>query len=197
MRNRSLPNFQAPMLAILIGLPASAPAAAMTDSPPACPGTPTRVVHSVGVPTEYRGVYPSVPDLCYVIHGDDRGYFYFGSWKIDWPGAGSAYPAMKTAIVGPKGTRTSFVTRALPGLQWIDSFTNEGVEDLTVGARPYHTLKLAHEREGIEGNTYHSIITVWRDVATGVALKVVEDQIAGQSYGPTTTWEAVRVESVP
>ena len=115
---------------------------------------------------------------------------------MDWPGAGAAYPAMKTAIAGPPGTRAAFVTRSYPGLQWTDTIINEGVEPLVIDGRTYRTLKMAHEREGIEGNIYHSIITVWRDIATGVNLKVVETQISGQSYGPGTTWTATRVEPV-
>ena len=67
-------------------------------------------------------------------------------------------------------------------------------EPVTVEGRTYDAVKLAHEREGIEGNTYHSVITSWRDVATGINLKVVERQISGQYYGPSTTWHALRVE---
>ncbi|HEY0204087.1 MAG TPA: hypothetical protein VGC15_08065 [Acetobacteraceae bacterium] len=62
-----------------------------------------------------------------------------------------------------------------------------------IEGRTYEALKLAHEREGIEGNTYHSVIASWRDVATGIVLKMVEQQISGQSYGPNTTWHAIRV----
>ena len=53
-----------------------------------------------------------------------------------------------------------------------------------------------HEREGVEGNTYHSIITVWRDIATGANVKVDENQISGQSYGPNTTWTAIRIDPI-
>ena len=122
------------------------------------------------------------------------GEFYFGVWRNDWPGAGQAYPVMRAVFTGGTGARASFVTRSYPGLQWTDSFINEGVEPLTVEGRRYAALRVAHEREGIEGNTYHSVITSWRDVATGIVLKVVEQQISGQSYGPDTTWHAVRVE---
>jgi hypothetical protein len=31
----------------------------------------------------------------------------------------------------------------------------------------------------------------------GVMLKAVENQISGQSYGPDTTWTAVKVERLP
>ena len=170
------------------------PAALAAPLPAACPQHPLQVVHSRGAPTEYRGTVPGVPDLCRLRRADGEGEFYLGVWRSDWPGAGQAYPALVATLRGKRGTRVSFVTRALPGLQWNDSFTNEGVESMVVDGHAYQVLKLAHEREGIEGNTYHSIITSWRDVATGVTLKTVEDQIAGVSYGPDTTWTAVRVE---
>ncbi len=98
---------------------------------------------------------------------------------------------------GPKGARADFVTRSVPGLQWTDRFINEGVETVRVGDTDHPALRVAHERKGIEGNTYHSIITQWRDLATGVNLKTAENQISGQSYGPDTTWQAVGIETRP
>lgn len=164
--------------------------------PASCPPHPVRVVHSVGAAVEYGSTYPGIADLCSVRRGGSEGYFYFGIWRIDWPGAGLAYPAIKTALTGASGTRTEFVTRSYPGLQWRDAISNEGTETLVVDGTRYATVRLAHEREGIEGNTYHSIITSWRDIRTGVTLKTVENQISGQSYGPDTTWTAVRVQDL-
>jgi hypothetical protein len=176
---------------------AAAGAVAQAEPPAACPPAPVRIVHSRGAPTEYGATYPGIPDLCLMRRADGAGYAYFGAWRAEWPGAGLAYPALKTVLAGPKGTRVTFVTRSVPGMQWDDTLINQGTEPLTVGGRIYQTVKLAHERAGIEGNFYHSIITSWRDVATGMTLKVVEDQIAGDSYGPDTTWTAVRVEALP
>ncbi len=164
-----------------------APALAAAEAPPACPSNPTRVVRPAGGVVDYLGTVPGLPELCRMRRGDGEGDFYLGVWRSDWPGA---------AMHGPAGTRTSFITRSVPGLQWTDSYTNEGVESVTVNGESRPALRLAHEREGIEGNIYHSIITQWKDLATGVALKTVERQIAGQSYGPSTTWEAVRIETL-
>lgn len=174
-----------------------APALAAAEAPPACPPNPTRVVRSAGGVVDYFGAVPGLPELCRIRRGDGEGDFYLGVWRSDWPGAGLAYPAIRAAMHGPAGTRTSFVTRSVPGLQWTDSFTNEGVEAVTVNGDIRPALRLAHEREGIEGNTYHSVITSWKDLATGVTLKTVEQQIAGQSYGPSTTWQAVGIETLP
>lgn len=165
--------------------------------PVACPLQPMRVVRSAGGTTDNLGAVPGIPELCRIRRGNDEGDYYFGVWRSDWPGAGQAYPALRAAILGPTGTKTTFVTRSVPGLQWIDSFINEGLEPITIGGQSFQALKVAHEREGIEGNTYHSIITSWRDVATGVSLRVVEDQISGQSYGPDTTWTATQVGPIP
>ena len=164
---------------------------------PACPPSPMPVFHSVGTPTTYTGVYPGIPELCHLGPTGAGGYFYYGIWNMDWPGAGAAFPAMKTAINGPLGTRVAFVTRSYPGLQWTDTIINEGIEPLLVNGRTYRTLKMAHEREGIEGNTYHSIITVWRDTRSGANVKVVETQISGRSYGPDTTWTAIGIDPLP
>ena len=146
---------------------------------------------------DYAGTAPGIPELCRIRRNGEESEFYFGVWRSDWPGAGQAYPAIRTAVLGPVGTKTTFITRSIPGWQWVDTFINEGVEQVTVDGRTYKALRLAHERQGIEGNTYHSIITGWRDVETGISLRTVENQIAGQSYGPETTWSAVKVTPLP
>ena len=192
-------------LALAAALLATAGAAALVPAAPAvaadavvdCPATRIRVVRSAGGSIDYLGSVPGVPALCRERRADGEADYYLGTWRSDWPGAGQAYPALWAVLHGPKGTRAAFVTRSVPGLQWNDSFINEGVETVRVGTADRPALRVAHEREGIEGNTYHSIITQWRDVETGVTLKTVEDQIAGQSYGPTTTWQAVRIEPLP
>lgn len=174
---------------------ASGPARAQT--PAACPTTPLEVVRSRGGVIDYLGAIPNVPDLCRVVRGGEEGNYYYGVWKSDWPGAGEAYPAIKTAILGVAGTRTDFVTRSDPGMQWLDTFTNEGLETITVEGVSHTTLRLAHERNGFAGNSYHSIITNWRDVNTGVTLRTYEQQISGKSYGPDTTWQAISVQPIP
>ncbi len=169
-------------------------AAAAQPVPPACPPEPTRVVRSRGGTNDYLGAVPGVPELCRMRRADGEGEFYLGIWRSDWPGAGQAYPVLRAVIHGRQGAKGSFVTRSWPGLQWTDSFTNEGIETVLVGGVSRPALRLAHEREGIEGNTYHSIITSWLDLATGANLRAYQYQIAGQSYGPNTTWQAERIE---
>lgn len=172
-------------------------AASAADAPAACPAQRMRVTRSAGGVNDYLGTVQGIADLCHLRRGDGEGDFYFGVWRSDWPGAGQAYPALLATARGPTGTRVDFITRSVPGLQWKDSFINEGVEPLVIAGQTYQVLKLAHERQGIEGNFYHSIITSWRDVGTGITLKTVENQIAGDSYGPATTWQALQVERLP
>ena len=157
-----------------------------------------RVVRSLGGTIEYLGQpVPGIPDLCRLRRADGEGSFYLGVWRDDWPGAGQAYPVMRTVVHGPQGTRGAFVTRAWPGLQFNESFVNEGIEIVEVAGQPRRALRLAHERDGIEGNTYHSIITLWIDLAFGVTLRAHEYQISGQSYGPQATWHALGIELLP
>ena len=182
--------------AIVLALQVLGSTSFAADMSAACPPAPTRVVRSAGGVTEYLGTVPGIPELCRMRRPDGLADFYLGAWRSDWPGAGQAYPIVRAVLHGGPGTRMSFVTRSAPGFQFTDTFTHEGPDALTVGGVRYATIKLAHEREGIEGNTYHSVITSWRDTATGLVLKVVEQQIAGQSYGPDTTWLATRVEPI-
>ena len=180
---------------LVLGLLAGPALAA--EASPACPPEQIRVVRSVGGATDYLGTVPGIPELCRMRRPDGLAEFYFGVWRSDWPGAGQAYPAIRAVVEGGPGTRASFVTRSVPGQQFIDTFVHEDPDPITVDGVRYATFKVAHEREGIEGNTYHSVITSWRDAATGMVLKAEERQISGQSYGPDTTWTAARVERLP
>lgn len=195
MRFRSWTLWSAALITWLVSTEAQA-ADALTR-PPSCAPQSLRVVRSSGDTVDHLGAEPGIPELCRLKRtSDGEGLFYLGLWRIDWPGAGQAYPAIRAAMLGPPGTRTSFVTRSWPGMQWIDSYRNEGEELVTVSGTRHRTLRLAHEREGIEGNTYHSVITHSIDTETGVTLKTHERQISGQSYGPKTTWNAVRIERI-
>ena len=176
---------------------AAGPALGQTQTPAACPAAPIEVERSRGGVIDNLGSVATIPDLCRVTRSGDTGDYYYGIWKTDWPGAGDAYPAIKSVILGRVNARASFITRSVPGWQWTDTFVNEGIQPLEVDGRSYTTLRIMHERNGIEGNTYHSMITTWRDVKTGIALQTYEQQISGQSYGPDTTWQAVRVRPIP
>ena len=184
------------MLAVVLGCLATGPALGQAQTPAACPAAPIQVERSRGGVIDNLGSVVAIPDLCRITRSGDTGNYYYGIWKTDWPGAGDAYPAIKSVILGSLHARASFITRSVPGWQWTDTFVNEGIESVEVDGRFYTTLRIMHERNGIEGNTYHSVITSWRDIKTGVALQTYEQQISGQSYGPDTTWRAVKLRPI-
>ena len=130
--------------ALLVGL-AIGPVVAQTQIPAACPAAPIEVVRSRGGVIDNLGSVREIPDLCRIIRSGETGQYYFGIWKTDWPGAGEAYPAIKSVILGGLDARASFVTRSVPGWQWTDTFVNEGVQYLEVDGRPYRTLRIMHE----------------------------------------------------
>ncbi len=180
-------------LRLLLAAALAAPAIAGAARPTICPAPGWQVERSIGAPVRYMGNISGIPDLCRMDRGNGPALFYMGIWRADWPGAGDAYPALRAVIEGPPGTSATFITRSVPGLQWQDTVTNEGPDTVVVAGRRVATLKIAHERNGIEGNVYHSIITQWRSPSTGVTVKEIEQQIAGQSYGPGATWQATRL----
>ncbi len=175
------------------GLPAGLAAGPAAATPRACPPAGFVVERTIGPPVKYLGSVPGIPDLCRMDQGDGPGRYYMGVWRAAWPGSGDAYPALRQIIDGHPGSSASFVTHKGPGLNWDETVTNDGPETVVIAGRPYRTLRISHERTGIEGNYYHSIISQWRVIATGVTVKQMEHQIAGQSYGPQATWQATRI----
>ncbi len=158
----------------------------------ACPPAPGVVERSQGPAVEYLGRDPSNPELCLLRRGSDEGGFYFGTWKRDWPGAEDAYRALKQIYAGPPGTVVRFDTVAAPGFQWHETLRNDGLENLRVLDGTYRTMKVTHEREGFGGNTYHSIITQWKDVATGMGIYQNYIHIAGHPE-PGTSWDPTAI----
>lgn len=46
-------------------------------------------------------------------------------------------------------------------------------------------MEASHGREGYDGSTYHSIITRWKDVVTGMAICQTCNPIAGMPVAGT------------
>lgn len=177
-------------LATLLAL-AAQPALAQSWGP-ACPAGGA-VQRSNGVTMAYLGASAANPDICRLRRGaDEPADYYFGIWATAWPGADDAYAALKQVLPGPAGATVRFDVRAAPGLQWHETLRNDGRETLNVLGRLWDTMKVSHEREGFEGNTYHSIITVWRDVATGMAVYQNYQHISGHPE-PGGAWDPVAV----
>lgn len=170
-------------------LPIAALAAA---APPPCPRSMGIVDRSVGPTVIYLGADPANPEVCRMKRGNDVETFFFGIWNTAWPGAEAARDAIRQVYAGPAGTSVTFDTSAGPGLQWHDTMRNGGVEDLRVLGQVFRTLRVVHEREGFGGNTYHSVITQWRDLATGMAIYQNYQHISGQPE-PGTSWDPVSI----
>lgn len=137
-------------------------------------------VEQRGGPTfEYLGSDPANPDLCRMRIGGTPVAGWFGIWLTIWPGHEQAHTAMTRLIRGRTGDTEAFEVRMGPGLAYREVMRNEGVEDLRLLGRTYQALKISHYREGAEGNTYRSVTTGWKDVASGMLIYVTYQHISG------------------
>ncbi|MEJ1975143.1 MAG: hypothetical protein WDN49_02850 [Acetobacteraceae bacterium] len=164
---------------VAVAGPGSYPATGAGPFPPACPGPGGLVERIPGPPTAYLGADPADPELCRMRIGDHETEGYFGIWLKEWPGSAEAHAALRQVIHGPSGTTASFDTRAAPGYQWHGVLRNDGIEDLAVAGGVHPAMKLSHYREGFEGNTYRSVVTVWKDMRTGMIIYVRYFHISG------------------
>lgn len=166
------------------------PAAALgAEMPRACPSGPARVERSTGSVVEYLGTDPSNPDICLLRRGGGPVTgFYYAVWATDWPGSVEAYAALRHILRSPPGTEVTFDTYMIPGMQFRDTMRHDGFENLRLPGRVHRTIKLAHVREGFGGNTYHSVVTQWKDVDTGMIVYQNYQHISGRPE-PGTAWD--------
>lgn len=165
-------------------------------SPVVCTPPGGSVQHGNGSLVEYLGADPANPELCLSRRGGKPFAGWFGTWAAEWPGSDAAHPALRTVIAGPPGTIASFDTDAGPGLRWHETLINEGLEDIKLLGQVYRTQRLAHEREGFDGNTYHSVVTQWREVASGMVVYQNYRHLAGRPE-PGTQWDPLRITEPP
>ena len=66
-----------------------------------------------------------------------------------------------------------------PGLAFHDILRDDGVEDIRLLGTVHRAVKISHYREGMEGDTYRSLTTGWKDLASGMLLYVTYQHIAG------------------
>ena len=146
--------------------------------PLSCPATGARVESKGGPTFEYLGA-AATPDLCRLRIGGEEADAWYGIWLTAWPGADNARTALKQVMAGRTGDAVGFDVRMGPGYAYHDLIRNEGVEAIKLLGTTYQAMKLSHYREGFEGNTYRSVATAWKDMATGMILYSTYQHISG------------------
>ncbi len=170
----------------------AAPAVAWADAPPPCPSGVGVVERTSGPPLIYLGADPANPEACRILRDGSVGLYWFGSWKTDWPGADKARDALRTVYAKGPRAAVRFDTVAAPGYSWHETIRNDGFEDLNVAGAVRRTMKVTHEREGFGGNTYHSIITQWKELGTNMTVYQTYIHVAGQPE-PGAAWNSVTI----
>ena len=145
----------------------------------ACPKAGGRVEQKGGPTFEYLGASASDPDLCRMRVGGETVEGWYGIWLRDWPGFEQARPALRRVMQSGAGAVEAFDVRMAPGLHFHDLIRNEGVETIKLLGTRYRAIKLAHYREGFDGNTYRSVSTIWKDVASGLLIYGTYQHISG------------------
>ena len=148
-------------------------------TPRACPAAGSRVEQKGGPTMEYLGSVPGSPDLCSMRVGGDLVQGWYGIWLTDWPGANEAYPALTNVLRGGTGAVEGFDVTTGPNHAYHDLIRNEGVEHVKLLGTNYDAVKLAHYREGANGNVYRSVSTVWKDLPTGMLIYGTYQHISG------------------
>lgn len=145
-----------------------------------CPAAGARVEQKGGPTFEYLGADPSSPDLCRMRVGGEDVEGWYGIWLTIWPGAEQARPALQQVIQGRTGDVVGFDVRTAPNAIYHDLIRNEGIEDIPLLGDTYRALKVSHYREGFDGNTYRSVSTIWKDLATGMLIYGTYQHISGR-----------------
>ena len=156
-------------------------------APRSCPPPGARVDTRGGPSFEYLGAKPDEPDLCLMKIGGEPVEAWYGIWLNTWPGADLARRGLQRIMRSRTGDVVGFdvvipanTPPGFPGAAYHDLIRQDGVEDITLLGVTYKALKLAHYREGFDGNTYRSVSTVWKDIATGMLIYGTYNHIAGR-----------------
>lgn len=148
-------------------------------SPLACPKADGRVEQKGGPTFEYLGADPANPAMCRMRVGGEAVEGWYGIWLTAWPGVEQAGPALTRVMQRGTGAVEAFDVRMAPGYHFHDMIRNEGVETITLLGKRYRAIKLAHYREGFDGNIYRSVSTIWKDLPTGLLIYGTYQHISG------------------
>ncbi len=148
-------------------------------TPRACPAAGGRVEQKGGPTMEYLGAVAGSPAMCLMRVGGEMVQGWYGIWLTEWPGVTDAYPALTKVMQGGAGAVEGFDVVTGPGSAYHDLIRNEGIEHISLLGKDYDAVKLAHYREGANGNIYRSVSTIWKDLPTGLLIYGTYQHIAG------------------
>lgn len=164
---------------LIVGGNVQAAMNAGTLVPRSCPAAGGRVEQRGGPTFEFLGAVADKPDLCRMKVGGQEVQAWYGIWLTSWPGADTAYRALQRVMNSRTGDVVAFDVSAGPGLQWHDLVRHDGIEEIRLLDTVYRAIKIAHYREGYDGNAYRSVATVWKDLASGMVIYATYNHIAG------------------
>ena len=147
--------------------------------PPPCPAAGSRVERRGGSKMEFLGTSQENPDLCLLRADGEPLEAWYGIWGRDWAGGDTAYRAIKRVLQSRTGDVVGFDTIASPQAKWHDLIRHDGIEEIRLLDKVYKAVKLAHYREGFDGNSYRSVSTLWIDLATGLPVYGTYNHISG------------------
>ena len=148
------------------------------DVPKSCPDAGAKVATMGGPTFEYLGTSTKDPALCEMRVDGQPFEAWYGIWGADWPGAEYGRRGIERVMQSKTGDVAGFNVMVDYG-PFHDLIRHEGVEDIRILDKTYRALKLAHYREGFDGNTYRSLSTVWKDIPTGILIYGTYQHIAG------------------
>jgi hypothetical protein len=179
----------------LIAIMTASAGTAWAQTPPPCPRALGIVDRTTQAPLIYLPADPANPEACPIRLRTGVGQFWYGAWRTDWPGADQAllaYRQVWAATAGTQAAAARFDTVIRPGYSWHETIRNDGFEELNVAGAVHRTMKMTHEREGFDGNTYHSVITQWKDVETGMTIYTNYIHLAGAPE-PGVAWDPIAI----
>ena len=163
--------------------------------PPPCPKALGIVDRTLQAPLIFLPADPANPEACPIRTRGGVGEFWYGAWKTDWPGADQARAALRqvwTAAPGSALATARFDTVVQPGYSWHETIRNDGFEAINLAGAIRSTMKVTHEREGFDGNSYHSVITLWKDTDTGMTVYTNYIHLAGAPE-PGVAWDPLAI----
>ena len=123
-------------------------------------------------------------DFAALFQDDDREvgidlFEAYSSRETSWPGADYARRGLQRVLQSKTGDVVGFDVVMAPGYAYHDLIRQEGIETINILGTVYRAMKISHYREGFDGNTYRSVTTGWKDLASGMIIYATYQHISG------------------